>query len=83
MDFDTDNGILRRIPGQFLSRAMNQLPRPDGGQPNLITTDVDVPNIGLVRVSCKLSSSKHHNSRNWFWNAFHAERVEGEQDNGG
>jgi len=75
--FKSDRGILGKVPGELISRAMGALPKPDAGQPEAITAEVDVPDIGRVRVRCQLTSSRHHRGRNWFWHAVHAELLDG------
>ena len=66
MDIDLGVGILGKVPSAFIFEAMNSLPKPDAGQPDRMIAEVDVPEIGRVRVRCKLASSRYHKGRNWF-----------------
>lgn len=75
MAFIHDRGILGNIPGEFISRAMKDLPLPGDKQPAKMKGEIDAGHLGRVRITYELSSSTHHKSRNWFWAATFAERV--------
>ena len=75
MSFYEPNGILAKIPGELISRAGQTLPAPDDGQPAELHAEIDVPDVGRVRVRYRLMSSRHHKHTNWFWTAVFAELV--------
>jgi hypothetical protein len=70
----TDNGILAKIPGDFISAGMRQLPPPAAGvdaQPRAVT--VQVPDHGAVQIAYALASYRHGRSRRWHWVAVRAD----------
>lgn len=76
MSFYESNGILAKIPGALISKGSDALPPPSDGQPAEMSAMVDTPELGRVRITYKLSSSRHHKSRNWFWTAKFAEAAQ-------
>ncbi|RYH53915.1 MAG: hypothetical protein EON54_13315 [Alcaligenaceae bacterium] len=76
MNFFEPNGVLGNIGISSLSAAFKQLPPPASGQPEKIQAVVEVPHVGSVRITFKLSCSKHHKNRNWFWAPVHAETID-------
>jgi len=78
MAFDTSNGILARVPGQYISAGHSGLPAPgeaQRGEPERRVI-IQVPGLGLVRVTYLLHSHRHRKSRHWFWTAVHAEQTD-------
>ena len=47
----TDNGILSRIPGEYVAAALSTLPAPDSTREDDLETEMDVPGVGRLR-SC-------------------------------
>lgn len=70
-----DNGILARIPGLYISDGQRELPPATPNAPAQLQSLIEVPEIGLVRITYWLTSSRHRKTRNWFWVARHAEAV--------
>lgn len=72
------NGILARVPGQFISAGSKQLP-PAGAheQAERQTVLPDVPDLGAVRITYRLNRYKHGRSWHWHWVA-----VRADPDNG-
>jgi len=50
MSFNESNGILAKIPGALVSRGMDGFPPAGDGQPAEMQGEVDVPDIGRVRI---------------------------------
>lgn len=71
---DPDNGILTRVPGQYIASAAQQLP-PAGedqkAQPERQVL-VEAPDLGWVRITYRLNTYRHGKSRHWHWVATHA-----------
>lgn len=66
LNIDTnDNGILGRLPGELISAAMAQLPKPEEAPEKLATTTVQVPEVGSVRITCILRSEPRLKRRYW------------------
>ena len=76
MSFYVDNGVLARIPGQLIALASQTLPQPSAGKPPELHAEVDVPEIGRVRIRFRLKNSTRGKWTNWFWTAVFAEAVE-------
>lgn len=72
----TDNGILPRVPGEYVGAAINTLPAPTSTSDAVMETEIDVPGIGRVRFTAKRNESNRGRSRNYFWTATKAVIVE-------
>ena len=59
--------IIARVPGQYLSQALCKLPSPETAPVERMDVTIDVPGIGLVRVTGRRMSSRKGKSRHWFW----------------
>jgi hypothetical protein len=59
----------------LIAHASHTVPPPGAGKPAELHAEIDVPDIGRVRVRYRLMSSRHHKHTNWFWNACFAELV--------
>lgn len=75
MSFNESNGILAKIPGALVSRGMDGFPPAGDGQAAEMQGEVDVPDIGRVRIRYRLKCSRHHKNTHWFWGACFAELV--------
>lgn len=73
MSFNSENGILAQISGDFIAKGGNSLPPAGSDQPQTLTAEVEVPHLGRVRITYELMSSRHGKSRNWFWTGCYAE----------
>jgi len=54
-------------PGELIAHASHTLPPPGAGKPAGLHAEIDVPEIGRVRVRYRLMSGRHHKHTNWFW----------------
>ncbi len=67
------NGILPRIPGDYISAGSKMLPHPQEGAPAEASAELEVPDLGRVRIHYQLHSHRHGKSRRWHWVAVRAE----------
>lgn len=75
MSIYDSNGILTKVPGELIARASETLPPPGAGKPAEMQAEIDVPDIGRVRIKYRLKSSTRRKWTNWFWTAVFAEVV--------
>lgn len=73
---DESNGMLGKVGGEFIAAGSRQLPPPGSTAPKMMTAELQVEHLGLVRIHYRLTSNKHHRSVNWWWQAHFAEQVE-------
>ena len=70
-------GLLPRIPGEYIARAKQTLPdparAPDGA---LMDCYIDVPGIGRVRIMVRRLKHKRGQSTHHFWTAETAQRLD-------
>ncbi|MCW5648334.1 MAG: hypothetical protein KIS62_01175 [Ramlibacter sp.] len=71
---DPVKGILAQIPGDLISTGRQQLPPANSADKAQLTRQVDlqVPGLGLVRITFELSSYRHYRQQFWYWAARHA-----------
>ena len=72
----TENGILARIPRQYVADALQTLPAPNSASEELMETEIDVPDIGRAHFNAKLHTSKQGRFRSYFWSVKCATLVE-------
>lgn len=70
-----DNGILGRVPGQYIAAAGKNLPDPTTSTAEEVSAVVDAAWLGQVRVTFRRSRVRHHKHSHWFWAAFRADAV--------
>lgn len=72
------NGVLARVPGQLIAAAARQLPPAAATEREapIRTAVVDVPDLGLVRITYRLNTYTHGRSRMWHWVATRADQVD-------
>lgn len=72
------NGILAKVPGDWISRGMQQLPPagPELAAQAVRVVQLQVPDLGAVRITYELRSHKRARSRSWFWAATHAKLID-------
>ena len=75
MSFNESNGILAKIPGALVSRGMDGFPPAGDGQATEMQGEVDVPDIGRVRIRYRRKCGATTKNTHWFWAAFFAEVV--------
>jgi hypothetical protein len=66
-----DSGMLAHIPAQYISAAIDRMPDPGAPTAKIRAVEIDVPELGRVRITCVLR-------RNWwrdhqFWSAVRAD----------
>ncbi|XXQ53903.1 hypothetical protein ACA040_002585 [Xenophilus aerolatus] len=76
MAWDDSNGILGKVPGALIAQAQQQHGVARSSSPSEVVSEIDVPDVGRVRIKIRLKSSRHHRATNYFWNAYFAEMVE-------
>ena len=74
------NGILTRIPGQYIGASLNTLPAAAAATVDTMQTEIHVPDIGLVRFTARRSRGRHGKTLHVFWTATRAELVDGLHD---
>lgn len=77
MTWPPNNGILGKVPGALIAEAQQQHGPPGSSSPREVASEIDVPEVGRVRIKIQLKKSHHHRSTNWYWNAYFAELVDG------
>lgn len=72
-----ENGILARVPGQYIASGSRQLPSAGEDQKDQPARGVlvEVPDLGWVRITYRLNTYRHGKSRHWHWVAAHAAHV--------
>lgn len=70
-----DNGILARVPSEYVARASDLLPKPRADGPKEMTAEIDAAHVGRVRIRFVYYCHKNRKSMHEFWLACHAEAV--------
>jgi hypothetical protein len=72
-----DNGILARVPGQFIAQASKSLPDPACALDDEICVEIDAARAGLVRLTFRKQrySRPRGNISYVAWLCRHAEHV--------
>lgn len=74
------NGILAKVPGQFIAKASNSLQPPDPFGPAHGEVEIEAGHVGRVRIFFELRKIRHHKHSHWTWSAYRAEPVHGGWD---
>lgn len=71
----SDNGILTQVGGTFIAQGAQQLPRACEAEQHEAqrVVSIEVPHLGLVRLTYQLNTYRHGRSRHWHWVAVRAE----------
>lgn len=80
MAWDDSNGILGKVPGALIAQAQQMQGVADSSSPSQVISEIDVPDVGRVRIKLRLNRARHHRSMHWYWNAYFAELVDGGRD---
>ena len=73
----SDGGnILRRVLGQYLGAALRTLPAASSSTEASMDATIDVPGIGIVRVTAKRMKSGKGRAVNYFWTPEKAAAVD-------
>lgn len=70
-----EENILILITGDYVAKAVQQLPPPDSVAETVMETALEVPRIGLVRFTATKKEARHHRSRHRFWAIGRAVRI--------
>lgn len=70
-----DNGVLAKVPGEFVSMALKTLPNSSTATGACLQTVIDVPGLGPVRFTCRRFASRKGKIASTFWVAEKAEQV--------
>jgi hypothetical protein len=73
---DTEENILRRIGGDYISAALKALPNAETAKDEVMESVIEVPDFGKVRFTCKRFKHKYRKSYSVFWTATKAVRVD-------
>ena len=74
----SSNGILARVRGDYISEALQTLPRPDWNtSPQHHEVVINAGHAGWVRLYIQLGRYKHGKSSYYHWKAYRAEPVDG------
>jgi len=69
------NGILARIPGDYVTDAKVSLAPPTAAGPSHAEVVIEAGDAGTVRVFFERRQARHHKSSYYFWCAYRAEPV--------
>lgn len=69
------NGYLLHVPGEVIAAGSATLPVPSENEKHRPgrTVEVDVPQLGKMRVTYMLKKYRHHKSSHWGWLATRAD----------
>ncbi|MGO4332608.1 hypothetical protein AB4Z48_17565 [Cupriavidus sp. 2TAF22] len=73
----SENGILARVPGNYISDAGKQLPPPSYDGPTEGETVILGGQAGLVRIFFRRMIARRGKHSHCFWAAYRAEPVDG------
>jgi hypothetical protein len=71
---EADNGVLRRVGGEHVARALQQLPNPDTATHETAETFIEVPQLGRVRVTAVLKRNPRWKGHR-YWSAVRADQM--------
>ncbi|RDK06453.1 hypothetical protein DN412_31180 [Cupriavidus lacunae] len=69
------NGILARIPGQYVSAALGLLPPAASTLARHQEIEMDAGPAGRVRFFAEKMRARHHRHSHYFWSVYRAEPV--------
>ena len=72
---EDDNGILARVPGQFVADGIALLPGPDTAEDHVYEAVVDAGYVGVVRLFARRQYARHGREDHWFWSVYRAEPI--------
>lgn len=75
MDPSSGNGILARVPGEFVSLGSTSLPDPETATDQELTVTVDADWAGVVRITYRRHLVKHRKHSHWYWRAVRADAA--------
>lgn len=73
---EEDNGILARVPGQFVADSIAMLPDPDTAEDRPYEVVIDADYVGTVRLFARRQYTQHGRFGRWFWVVYRAEPAE-------
>jgi hypothetical protein len=72
--FDHDDGLLARIPVQYVSAAIDRMPEPRAATARIGAVEIEVPEFGRVRITCVLRRNPRWREHQ-FWSPLRADGV--------
>lgn len=74
---DADNGILARVPGEYIAKAGRSLPDAATAPDELMRVEIDAGWAGRVRLTFTKFRYRRPKAKSFyvFWNCKHAEAV--------
>ena len=72
----SDNGILAKVPGQFIGMASQGLPSPETATDTRMSATIDADWAGRVRITYERRNHRHGKSSCWTWAAIYAEAAD-------
>lgn len=81
----TDNGILARVPSQFIAQAGRTLPDPACAIEEQVQVDIQAGWLGLVRLTFRKRRYSRPRAKTSYyaWHCLHAQRLASAPDRGG
>ena len=64
------------MSGDLISEGSKGFPPPESSAGTPRFSDLNVPDLGLVRIRYEASSFSHYRSRFWRWGAMWADRID-------
>lgn len=71
----SENGILAEVPGEYVSRASDDLPYAELAEDREYIAEIDAGHAGRVRIFYRKQKVKKGKYSNVFWLAVRAERI--------
>jgi hypothetical protein len=65
----TEDNILERVPGPYVSDALQTLPNAETATVDRMEAVIDVPGIGTVRITARRLKSKKGKAVHYVWSA--------------
>ncbi len=74
------DGMLAKVPGQYVEEAAMQLPPAIAGGPEHGEAEIDAGHAGRVRIFYEVKTARRGKHSHRFWAAYRAEPVHGAWD---
>ncbi len=70
-----ENGILERVPGEYVSQAIDSLPPAATAEDRDYEVVIEAGHAGMVRLYARRKQARHGKHSHWFWSVYRAEPV--------
>jgi hypothetical protein len=70
-----DNGILAKVPGEFIAMASKGLPDPETATEGTLSAEIDASWAGRVRLTYVRQLVRHRKHSHWYWLAVRADAA--------